>query len=132
VRELSKKRLKPPKISWSGNIHRMNVVRLSRLIIPVLFVKYWSIMSTLKRNLDFHKNQNGEQCSSMSESFNTIHIPCNTLIIQYLIQQIAQSMINNLLSLMFLLHVSTFTKSSSGRYRQRHTRTAKSVKDVHA
>lgn len=38
--------------------------------------------------------------------FNLIHIPCNTLDIQYLIQQIEQSIINNHLSFtMCLLHV---------------------------
>jgi hypothetical protein len=61
---------------------------------------------------------------------NVIHIPCNRLIIQYLVQQIAQSIINEHLSVMFLLHVSTSTRSSSGRYIQRHTSTVDFVKDV--
>jgi len=54
-------------------------------------------------------------------------------IMQYLIQQIAQSVIHNHLSLMFILHVSTSTRSSSGRYThiQSHTSTANSVRDVH-
>jgi hypothetical protein len=47
-----------------------------------------------------------------SDAPNGIHIPCNRLIIQYLMQQIAQSVINNHLSLMFLVHVSTSTRSS--------------------
>jgi hypothetical protein len=54
----------------------------------------------------------------------------HSCVVQYLIQQIRQSVINNHLSLMSLLHVSTSTKSSSGRYIQRHTSTANSVKDV--
>jgi hypothetical protein len=59
-----------------------------------------------------------------------ITIEIKESIIQYLIQQIAQSEINNRLSLIFLLHVSTSTGSSSERYIQRHTSTADSVKDV--
>jgi hypothetical protein len=59
-------------------------------------------------------------------------LSCNftEVFIQYLKQQIVQSVINNNLSLMFLLHVSTSTRSSSERYIQRHTSTANSVKDV--
>jgi len=41
-------------------------------------------------------------------------------VIQYAMQQIAQSMINNHLSPMSLLHVSASTSSSSGRYIQTH------------
>jgi hypothetical protein len=50
--------------------------------------------------------------------FNVIHTPCNNLIIQYLIQQIAQSIINNDLTFMLLLYVSTSTKLSSWRHIQ--------------
>jgi hypothetical protein len=107
------------------------VDRLSRLIILLLFVKYLSNMSTLKWNLDFHRNQKGEECGSTSGTSNIIHIPCNRLIMHYLMQQIAQSVINNHLSLMFLLHISTCTRSSSGKFIQRPTSIAKSVKDVH-
>jgi len=38
------------------------------------------------------------------------------MIIQFLIYHIAQSIINNHLSLIFLLHVSTSIRSSSGVY----------------
>jgi hypothetical protein len=44
-----------------------------------------------------------------------IHILCHRLIVQHLIQQTAQSVINNHLSLMSLLHVSTSRRSSLGR-----------------
>lgn len=40
----------------------------------------------------------------MEYKFNVIHIPCNRLIIQHLIQKTAQSTINNHFSLMFLRH----------------------------
>ena len=46
-------------------------------------------------------------------------------VIQYLIQQAARSVMNNRLSLMFLLYVSTSTGSSLRRYIQRHTNTSK-------
>ena len=52
-------------------------------------------------------------------------------IIQYLRQKIVQSVINNHVLLMFLLHVSTSVRSSSGGYLQWHTSTANSVKDMH-
>jgi hypothetical protein len=51
-------------------------------------------------------------------------------IIQGLIQQIAQSVINNHLLLMSLLHVLTSARPSSGRYIQMYTSTATSVEDV--
>jgi predicted amino acid-binding ACT domain protein len=38
------------------------------------------------------------------------------IIIQYLIEQIAQSIMNNHLSFMFLVHMSTSTRSSSETY----------------
>jgi len=63
-------------------------------------------------------------------SFNVICFPCRTLIIQRLIHRIAQSIINNHLSLIFLLHASTSTGSSSERYIQRHASTAVSVNDA--
>jgi hypothetical protein len=50
------------------------------------------------------------------------------IIIQHLIQQIAHSITNYHLSLMFLLHVSTSTRSSSERYTQSQISTANSVK----
>jgi hypothetical protein len=55
---------------------------------------------------------------------NLIHIACNRLTIDYLVQQIAQSIINNnnLSHLPFLL-LSTFT----GRYTEKHTNTSSSV-----
>jgi hypothetical protein len=62
-----------------------------------------------------------------SDEFNVIRIPCGRLIIQYLIQQTARSVINNHLS---LLHVSTCTRSSSGSYIQRLTATGNSVNCV--
>jgi hypothetical protein len=49
---------------------------------------------------------------------------------QYFIKQIAQSIINNNFSLMFLLHISTSIRSPSGRYIQRHTGTKNVVKNV--
>ena len=42
--------------------------------------------------------------SFLEYKFNVIYIPCNILIIQYSIQQTAQSIINNDLSLKFLCH----------------------------
>jgi hypothetical protein len=45
-------------------------------------------------------------------------------ITQYLTKQIAQSIINNHLSLIFLLHVLTSTRSSSGWNTQKNTSTA--------
>lgn len=60
-------------------------------------------------------------------SFNVIPIPCCTLIIQHSIQHVAQSIINNHFSLVFLLHASTCTGSSSRRYIQRYASTATSV-----
>jgi hypothetical protein len=58
---------------------------------------------------------------------NVIHIACSRLVIQYLIQQTAQSIVNNHSSfVMCLLHVSKSTKSSSGGYIQKHTNTANS------
>ena len=47
-----------------------------------------------------------------------------------MIQQIAQSVINNYLSLIFLLHVLTSTRSSSGRCVKRQTNTANYVRDT--
>jgi hypothetical protein len=47
---------------------------------------------------------------------------------KYLIQQTAQSEINNHLSFISLLHVSTPTSSSSGKYIQRHISIENSVK----
>ena len=47
---------------------------------------------------------------------NVIITPCSKLITQYLFQQVALLIINNHLTLMFFLHVSTFTRTSSGRY----------------
>ena len=41
-----------------------------------------------------------------------------------------KSVINNHLSLMFLLRVSTYNRLLSERYIQRHTRTANSVQDT--
>jgi hypothetical protein len=58
------------------------------------------------------------------------HIPCNRLIIQYFIQQTAQSVVNKHLSLRFILHISVYKRSSLGRYIRRHTNTANSVKGV--
>lgn len=49
-------------------------------------------------------------------SFNVIHFPCCTLIIQHSIHHIAQSIINNHSSYIFLLHALTSTGSSSWRY----------------
>lgn len=63
-------------------------------------------------------------------SFNVIHFPCCTLIIQHSIHHIAQLVINNHSSLVFLLHASTSTGSSSGRYIRRHASTAISVNDA--
>jgi len=45
-------------------------------------------------------------------------------------QQIAQSIINNHLSLMFLVNVSTSTVSSSRMFMQRHTSTENFVEGV--
>lgn len=45
---------------------------------------------------------------------------------QYVIQQIAQSPMNNHLSRMFLVHVSASTRSSSGRHIQKHASRANS------
>jgi hypothetical protein len=65
------------------------------------------------------------------------HIPCDRLIIKYFIQQTAhfiqqtaQSVVNKHLSLRFILHISVYERSSLGRYIQRHTNTANSVKGV--
>jgi len=63
-------------------------------------------------------------------SCNVIRIRFNRLITECLIQQTAQSVMNNHLSLMTLLHVSTSKKPSSGRYIQRRISTENSVKDV--
>jgi hypothetical protein len=52
---------------------------------------------------------------NVRDKFNVIHIPCHRLTTQCLIQHIAKSVINNYLSLMSLLHVSTSARSSSGR-----------------
>ena len=60
---------------------------------------------------------------------NVIHIPCKRLIIWYSIQQTTQSAINNNFSLS-LLQVSTCTKSLTGKYINRYTYTARSVKYV--
>jgi hypothetical protein len=49
--------------------------------------------------------------------------------ILYLFQQIAQAVINDYVVLTFLLHVSTFTSASCGRYIKRRRSTANSVKD---
>jgi len=55
---------------------------------------------------------------------NLIHITCNRLTIDYLVQQIAQSVINNNnLSLFPFLLLSTFT----GRCTEKHTNTSSSV-----
>jgi hypothetical protein len=56
------------------------------------------------------------QAEEECEVFNAAHIPCNRQNIQNLIQQFAQSVINNHLSFMMsLLHVSASTRPSSGR-----------------
>ena len=52
------------------------------------------------------------------------------LIIQCLIWQIARSIINNVLSLKLLLHVSIFSRSSPWRCIQKHKSTANYVKDL--
>jgi hypothetical protein len=63
--------------------------------------------------------------------FDAIRIPCNTLIIQHLVEQIAQSVINNHLLLMFPLRVSTSIRSSRGKGGiHRRTTAENSVKDV--
>jgi hypothetical protein len=49
-------------------------------------------------------------------------------VIKYLIQQTVQSAINNHLSSISLLHVSTPTSSSSGKYIQSHISIEHSVK----
>jgi hypothetical protein len=51
-------------------------------------------------------------------------------ITQYLIQQIARSVLSNSFSFTALAHVSTSKGASSGRYIQRHTNTTNSFKDV--
>jgi len=70
------------------------------------------------------KNQWGQS------RLNIIHVRFSWLIIQYLNQQITQSLTNNHSSLAFLLHVSISTKSSSGRYIQRHRSESSSVEGV--
>ena len=62
---------------------------------------------------------------------NAIPVRFNRLITQCLIQHTEQSIINNHLSLTFLLHVSTCKRLSSRRYTQRRISTENSVKDVH-
>ena len=59
-----------------------------------------------------------------------IHITCNRLIIQYFIQQTAQSVTNKHMSLVFILHISIYERASLGTYIQRYTSTANSVKGV--
>jgi len=48
----------------------------------------------------------------------------------YVIQQIVQSVINNHLLLMSLLYVLKSKRSLSGKYIQRYTGTANTVKDI--
>lgn len=52
------------------------------------------------------------------------HTPCARPITLHMIQQFARSVINNHLSLVILLRVSSSKGSSSGRYNQRHRNTA--------
>ena len=61
-------------------------------------------------------------------SFNVIHFPCCTLIMQHSIHHIAQSIINNHSSLIFLRHALT-SIGSSERYIQRRECATISVND---
>jgi len=61
----------------------------------------------------------------ISESLTWSNFRAKKLIIQYLVQQIAHSVMYTNLSLMFPVHVSISTRPSSGRHIQRHTSTAK-------
>jgi hypothetical protein len=65
---------------------------------------------------------------SVTESVFTARYGLGLSTIQCLTQQIVNSIISNHLSLMFLLHVSTSTRSSSERYTQSQTSTANSIK----
>jgi hypothetical protein len=59
-----------------------------------------------------------------------IHSPCNVMIVQCLIKQTAQHKLNNHLSLLPHIHVSTCTRLSSGKCVQKFTGRENSTKDV--
>jgi len=98
-------------------------VLLNKSVVPTFVLVY----------RQYHNN-NVTKCmtnwTKRGYEFNVIHIPRDRLAIQCLIKQTAQSMINNQMSLMSLLHVSTSASPSSGRYIQRHTSTANSATQV--
>jgi hypothetical protein len=67
-------------------------------------------------------------CAGTRIECNVIHIPRSRLVIQYLIQQTAQSVTSYHLSLMSPLYVSTSITPSSGSCVQRHTSTENSAR----
>ena len=100
-----------------------NSVRfLNNYIFIVLLIQIHQLVliTSHSRLFNFYFPERIQDLLSLITQYYTLH----------LIQQIPQSIINNHLSLKFLLHVSITTRLSSGRYTQRYTSRENSVTDV--